>query len=94
VENVRKLHKDKKAFDRWIWIIRAICWAESRYGGGGGEGHPDLDPMQCGHPKDMWKTIVKQEASGQIVNRGWDYVKTPTTFYVSNALATITNPIR
>ncbi len=39
---------------RWMCIIRAVSFVESRHGSVVGGVHGDTDPMQCGNPGDSW----------------------------------------
>jgi hypothetical protein len=48
---------------RWVDIVRAISWVESRHGTGTGL-PPARDPMQCGNPNDVWW----KELTGQTSN--------------------------
>jgi hypothetical protein len=48
---------------RWLDIVRAVSWVESRHGTGTGA-QPARDPMQCGNPNDVWW----KELTGQTTN--------------------------
>ena len=46
---------------RFLDLVRAISWVESKHGTGAGE-KPKVDPMQCGNPGDVWW----KELTGQL----------------------------
>jgi hypothetical protein len=46
---------------RFLELVRAISWVESKHGTGAGE-KPKVDPMQCGNPGDVWW----KELTGQL----------------------------
>lgn len=56
--------------DRWVDIVRAVSWVESRHGTGTGQ-QPARDPMQCGNPNDTWwKELTGQTAVSDRFVRG------------------------
>jgi hypothetical protein len=51
-DNNRSLSADEVA--RWLCIIRAVSWVESKHGSFDGANQGARDPMQTGHPADAW----------------------------------------
>ena len=63
---------------RFMAVIRAISWVESRHGTGAGN-QPSRDPMQCGNPLDpWWKELTGQSGNGSRFIRG---VSGSTNYY-------------
>lgn len=55
---------DSTAKDRFIAIIRAVSWVESKHGSGSGN-QAAKDPMQTGNPGDhWWKELTGQSGNG------------------------------
>jgi hypothetical protein len=54
---------DDSCRDRFLCVIRAVSWVESKHGTAGSH-QPARDPMQCGNPADhWWQQLTGQTAS-------------------------------
>lgn len=55
---------DQDNADKFLKIIRAVSWVESKHGTSG-ENQPTKDPMQAGNPDDTWWTELIGNASSE-----------------------------
>lgn len=53
---------DQTCRAKYLCIIRAVSWVESKHTSVDGSSHGSLDPMQCGNPSDIWW----KELTGQL----------------------------
>jgi hypothetical protein len=56
---------DADCRDRFLCIIRAVSWVESKHGTFDGGTAGIRDPMQCGHPSDTWWKELTGQATTQ-----------------------------
>lgn len=68
-KNDQKLDNDARM--RLLCIVRAVSWVESKHANYAGKVHGDIDPMQCGNPKDLfWRSVTGQLGNGDRYIRG------------------------
>ncbi len=86
----KKERTTQKCRDRFLCIIRAVSWVESKHGTAG-VNYPEKDPMQAAHPDDTWWRSL----TGQL-GRGDRFIGGPDkpNFWVNELSAGVTEHMK